>query len=148
MTDKRPALAAMYTGLALTILATAVPYVDRATGNALAEHIRAGYPSYPQERIEVAANTYLIYLSVVGVLGVIGWAVTIWAVKAGRRFAPLLAAALLAAGVTVGLFNLFVRDTSGDTGLPPMLALVGLLPCLPGVAAVTLLWTRRKEVAA
>lgn len=143
MTDKRPALVALSAGLALTVLAMAVPYIDRVTGNGLAGHIRAGYPAYSQGQIDAAATTYLIYLSVVGALGVACWAMAIWAVKAGKRWAPVLATAMLALGAAVGLFNLLVRDTSGDTGLPPMLGLVGLLPCLAGLVGVTLLWTRR-----
>src|SRR5690606_38723296 len=47
---------------------------------------------------------------------------------------------LLLAGGGVALFNLLVRDTSGDTGLPPLLGLTGLLPVVAGVVAVVLLW--------
>ncbi len=60
----------MYAGLALTVVATIVAYVDHATSNTLADHIRAGYPTYTQTRIDTAATTYLVYLSVIGVLAV------------------------------------------------------------------------------
>ncbi len=48
-----------------------VLYVDHATGNVLVGHLRAGYPSYGQVRIDAAVTTYLIYLSVLGALGVL-----------------------------------------------------------------------------
>ncbi len=67
---ERSAIAAMYAGVALTVVAIVVLYVDHATGNVLADHIRAGYPTYSQARIDTAVTAYLVYLSVVGALGI------------------------------------------------------------------------------
>jgi hypothetical protein len=139
----RPAIGAMYVGLGLTVVAMVVPFIDRATGatgSMLAGHIRAGYPTYAQERIDSAVTMYLIYLSVLGVLGVVSWFLVIGAVSAGKRWARSIATLALALGGSIALFNLFVRDTSGDTGLPPLLGLVGVLPSVAGLLAVTLLW--------
>ncbi len=136
------AIGAMYAGLALTVVAAIVPYIDRANGNMLAGHIRAGYPAYAQDRIDTAATTYLVYLSVLGAIGVVCWFGTIWAVKAGKRWARVVATLMLALAASIGLFNLLVKDTSGDTGLPPLFGWVGMLPCLAGLLAVTLLWRR------
>ena len=132
----------MYAGLALTVVALVVPHVDHATGNVLADHIRAGYPGYTPARIDTAVTTYLVYLSVIGALGVVCWLWTIRAVMAGKRRARRTATALFAIGTGVALFDLLVKDTSGDTGLPPLLGWVGMLPCLAGLLAVTLLWRR------
>jgi hypothetical protein len=121
---------------------TIVPYVDHATSHTLADHIRAGYPTYTQARIDTAATTYLVYLSVVGVLGVAAWLAAIRAVTSGKRWARGAATAMLALGTGIALIDLLVKDTSGDTGLSSLLGWVGLLPCLPGLVAVTLLWTR------
>jgi hypothetical protein len=38
------------------------------------------------------------------------------------------------------LFDLLVKDTSGDTGLPPLLGWTGMAPCLAGLLALALLW--------
>lgn len=133
---------AMYAGLGLTVVAMIVPYVDHATANMLAGHIRAGYPAYTQARIDSAVTTYLVYLSVVGALGIICWLWTIWAVKAGKRWARGAATAMFALGTGIALIDLLVKDTSGDTGLPPLLGWAGMLPCLAGLLAVTLLWRR------
>ena len=138
--QQNSAIGAMYAGLALTVVATVVPFIDRATGNVLGGHVRAGYPAYSQARIDSAVMTWLIYLTVLGALGIIGWFLSIRAGRAGKRGARSLATSIFAVGATMAVLNLLVRDTSGDTGLPPLLGWVGMLPALVGVVAVTLLW--------
>ncbi len=145
--QERSAVGAMYAGLGLTLAAMTVLYVDHATANVLAGHIRDGYPAYTQARINAAVTTYLIYLSVAGALGVICWLAAIWAVKAGKRWARAAATTLFALGTGIALIDLLVKDTSGDTGLPPLLGWAGMLPCLAGLLAVTLLWRRSRPVA-
>jgi hypothetical protein len=119
-----------------------VLYVDHATANVLAGHIRVGYPAYTQARIDSAVTIYLVYLSLVGALGIISWLWAIWAVKTGKRWARGAATATFVLGTGLALFDLLVKDTSGDTGLPPLLGWAGVLPCLAGLLAVTLLWRR------
>ncbi|MFH9576237.1 hypothetical protein ACH4MG_37665 [Streptomyces sp. NPDC017454] len=117
-------------------------YVDRGTTHLLADHIRAGYPSYAQARVDSAVTAYQVVLSVIGALGVLVWLTTAWAVKAGKRWARPAATVMLVLGTSVGLTGLLTKDTSGETGLPPELGWAGMIPCLAGVAAVTLLWRR------
>ncbi|WP_218019110.1 hypothetical protein [Nocardia salmonicida] len=131
------ALAAMYTGLGLSVITTIVPY---ATRQLLAEHIRDGYPSYTQTQVDSAVGTYLVVLTTIGALGTIAWLWSIWTVRAGKRWARPIATALAALGATVGLTELLTRDTSGDTGLPPLLGWVLMTPPLVGLLAVVLLW--------
>ena len=45
----------MYAGVALTVVAMIVPYIDHATANVLADHIRDGYPTYSR-RLAVASD--------------------------------------------------------------------------------------------
>jgi len=139
---ERLAIRAMYAGLGLTIAAMIILYVDHATANVLVGHVRAGYPTYSQARIDSAVTTYLVYLSVVGALGIICWLAAIWAVKAAKRWARGAATTLFVLGTGIAVFDLLVKDTSGDTGLPPLLGWAGMLPCLAGLLAVTLLWSR------
>jgi plastocyanin len=47
---------------------------------------------------------------------------------------------MFALGTGIALTGLLIKDTSGDTGLPPLLGWVGILPYLAGLLAVTLLW--------
>lgn len=137
----------MYVGLTLTVLATIATYVDRGTSHLLADHIWAGYPNYPQGRVDSAVTTYLVVLSVIGALGVLAWLATAWAVKAGKRWARPAATVMLMLGISVGLAGLLTKDTSGTTGLPPELGWAGMIPCLAGVVAVTLLWRRPRLTA-
>ena len=138
--QERSAISVMYAGLGLTIVAMTVPYVDHATANVLAGHIRAGYPAYTQARVNSAVTTYLVYLSIVGALGILCWLWTIWAVKVGKRWARGAATTMFALGTGIALLDLVIKDTSGDTGLPPLVGWAGMLPCLAGLIAVTLLW--------
>jgi hypothetical protein len=138
----RKAIAAAWAGLGLTVAATALVLVDHATGNLLAAHIQDGYPGYSRSQVDGAATIYLSYLSVVGGLGVIGWLITLWAVARRKRWARWFAGALFVVGTVIALFDLLVRDTSGDTGLPAMLGLAGLVPSLAGLALVIMLWRR------
>jgi hypothetical protein len=140
---QRPAMGAMYVGMALSVSALITAYADHATGSELAAHIRAGYPAYTQAHISSAVTAYLVYLSVVGVLGIACWLVAIWALRAGKRWARASATGMFALGTTVATADLLIRDTSGGTGLPPLLGWAGMLPCLAGLLAVALLWRAR-----
>ncbi|MFF8597015.1 hypothetical protein ACF061_37520 [Streptomyces sp. NPDC015220] len=107
----RGALRALYAGLALTCLATIAPYVDCATTHLLADHIRAGYPTYSRARVDSVVTTYLVVLSVLGVLGVLAWLTTAWAVRAGKRWARPTATVMSVIGAGLGLTGLLTRDT-------------------------------------
>lgn len=135
----------IWVGLALTAVAAIVPYIDRATSDTLADHIHAGYPAYSQERIDIAATTYLVYLTVVGVLGVLSWLWVARAVRTGKRWARATATAMFLVGTGIALIDLLINDTSGETGLPPLIGWTGVLPCLPGLLVVTLLWTGEQQ---
>ncbi|MGN5632524.1 hypothetical protein [Streptomyces sp. AC154] len=118
----------MYTGLVLTVIATAAPYADRATTHLLADHIRDGYPTYSQARVDSAGSTYLVLLSVIGALGVLAWIGAARSVGAGRWWARPAATALFALGAGAGLTGLLTTDTSGAAGLPPALGWAGMPP--------------------
>jgi len=135
-------IAAMSVGVILTVVAAIVPFV---TGS-LRDHIRAGYPGYTNARVDTAVTNWLIILTIVGALGVVGWVFNIWIVATNRRWAAWFATATFALGTSVALTDLLVKDTSGDTGLAPLMGWIGMLPCLAGLAAVALLW-RRSPVA-
>ncbi|MFC6929047.1 hypothetical protein ACFQHO_00865 [Actinomadura yumaensis] len=137
----------MLTGLGLTVAVTVLPYVDRATSHLLADHIRAGYPTYTQTQVDAAVTTYLVLLSVIGALGVIAWLWTTWAVKAGKRWARPAVTVMFVLGASIGLTGLLTKDTSGQTGLPPALGWAGMAPCLAALLAVVFLWRRPRVLA-
>ena len=130
------AIAAMVVGLVLTIVATIVPFVT----SALRDHIRAGYPAYSDACVDSAVNTWLIILTVIGALGVIGWLWSIRIVAERKRWASWAATAMFVLGTCVAVTDLLIKDKSGDIGLAPMLGWIGMLPSLAGLVAVVLLW--------
>ncbi|SNT54043.1 hypothetical protein SAMN05443665_104127 [Actinomadura meyerae] len=140
----RAAITVMWGGLALTIVATVYPLVDLGTTHVLADHVRATYPAYDSGEVDAAVTAYLAILSVVGVLGVLGWLGTMWAVRGRRAWAPWAASGVWLAAACLALTGLTVKDTSGEVGLAPPLAWLQVLPCVPGLVAVVLLWRRSR----
>ncbi|TYB69182.1 hypothetical protein FXF51_08040 [Nonomuraea sp. PA05] len=138
MAQRSGVLVIMYIGAALTAVAAVFPFLDQAV---LADHLRAGYPSYEPGAIDAAVTAYLVILAVVGALGLVGWLGTIWAARAGKGWSRRLGAGLLAVALCVAVAGLTVRDVSGDVGLAPLLGWLLVLPCVPGAAAVAL-WRR------
>lgn len=142
-TTQARALPMLYTGLALTILASLAPIVDLGAGGWLAAHIRHGYPGYTNAEVHAAATTWIAVLASLGVLGAAGWITTIAVVRRGRRWAAPVATGLFVVGALAALAAALTPDTSGEVGLAPSLGAIGLLPVLAGAVAVALLWRRR-----
>jgi hypothetical protein len=138
-------IAVMAAGLLLTVAATVAPYVDRASGHVLADHIRQGYPAYTDDRVDAAVNAWIGVLTVVGVVGVVGWAGSMWAVATRRAWAPEAATSLFLVGTGLSLTALLTKDSSGDVGLVPLLGWIGMLPSVAGLVAVVMLWAARGE---
>jgi len=47
---------------------------------------------------------------------------------------------MFVAGSGSALTALLTKDTSGEVGLAPLLGWIGMLPLLPGLVAVVMLW--------
>ncbi|MGI5154105.1 hypothetical protein [Microbispora sp. CA-102843] len=139
---RRRLLAAMWIGLVLTVIAAVYPFVDRTTAHVLADHIQAGYPSYSAGEIDTAVTAYLVILSMVGGSGLIGWLGTLWAAKVGKRWTRWAATGVFAVALCIALAGLTVTDSSGDVGLAPAVGWFQMLPCVPGLLAVVMLWWR------
>ncbi|MEU8264247.1 hypothetical protein AB0C02_26930 [Micromonospora sp. NPDC048999] len=135
----RGALAMLYVGAGLTVIAALSPFIDQATTTVLADHIRKGYPTYGTGEINTAVTAYAVLLAVVGVLGLLGWLGTVWAVRAGKGWARWSATGLFAIALCIAIAAATTKDTNGEVGLAPQLGWLQLLPCVPGLAAVVLL---------
>ena len=110
------AIAAMAAGLALTIVATIVPFIT----STLRDHIRAGYPDYTAARVDTAVNIWLIILTIIGALGAVGWLGSIWIVATTQALGELGgdrgAASSRGLGVVVGAVAGPVRRDEGRRG--------------------------------
>lgn len=137
----RRAVAAMYTGLGLTIVAMLVPIIDQVSGD-LSRHLHEVYAGY---NVDVpAASAVLAYLVTIGALGILAWLWAVWAVTKQKRWARAAATALFVLASGLAVVNLTAQEY-GQVVLPPQVGLAGLLPCLAGLAAVTLLWMRERR---
>ena len=81
-TDLRWVLATMYAGLALTVIATIVPYIERAHPTHWPTTSGRAIPPTARRASTRRPRSIWSYLSVVGVLGVVGW---LWTVRSARR---------------------------------------------------------------
>jgi hypothetical protein len=146
--QKGSGVAVLYVGLLLTVVATIAPFVDRATGHVLADHIREGYPAYTEAHVESVVSTWLVILTLVGALGAVSWIGTIWATAAAKVWSRWAATAAFVLGTVVALTALLTKDTSGDVGLAPLLGWIGMLPSVPGLVAVAMVWRRPSDPTA
>lgn len=137
----RRAVVAMYTGLALTVLPMLALAYDLTSTGALARHLHEVYAGYvtPPDEAAVAA-----YLFTIGALAVVGWLWMVWAVRRQKRWVRPAASGLFLLGTVVALAHLTVTEY-GQTILPTSVGLAGLLPLIPGLVAVVLLWRRRES---
>lgn len=144
---QRAALPALWIGLALTAGVGAYALLDGSTTHVLADHIRATYPAFDAQDVQAGVAAYVTILLGVTGLGAAGWLATIWAARSGRGWTIWLAVALLVAAVGVAAVGLTTLDTSGEVGLAPLMGWLLMLPSLPGLVAVVLLWTRRRSAS-
>jgi hypothetical protein len=131
----------MYAGLALTVLAVLALVFDLASSDVLGEHLRDVYEGYASPPDEAAVAAYLFTF---GAFGLLGWLWVLWAVRRRKRWARPVAAVLLLLASAVAVGNLAVTEY-GQTILPIQVGLAGLLPCIAGLVAVVLLWSRRGQ---
>src|SRR5699024_7331995 len=87
--------------LALTVVAAVAPVLDLATTGTIEAHVRATYPDWPQDWIQADTTALVVGLGVIGVLGAIGWLVTLRAVVRARRWAPIVSTILWAIAALV-----------------------------------------------
>lgn len=136
----RHAITAMYVGLVLTLATAILPVF---TEGQLAKHVRSVYAGYlDPARIDEAVSAVLTYLFLVPGLGVVVWLVVIWAVRRRKRGARVGATLVLFVAAGLALTNLLAEEY-GRNLLPAVFGVAGLVPCVAGAVAVTLLWLDR-----
>ncbi|MGO4535725.1 hypothetical protein [Leifsonia sp. 2MCAF36] len=111
-------------------------------GELISAYVKAGYPAASTSEVSTATTIYLVGLALVGICGVVLWGIAIAATRAGKWWTPWFVTSAMVVGIAVGLFDLMVRDTNGETGLPALVGWLGLAPSAAGVLAVALLWIK------
>ncbi|MBZ2198497.1 hypothetical protein [Occultella gossypii] len=144
---QRAALPALWLGLLFTAGVGAYALLDGSTTHVLADHLRATYPAFGEQEVQAGVTTYVSILLGLTGLGTVGWLATIWAARSGKGWTVWFATALLVAAVGVAAVGLTTLDTSGEVGLAPLMGWLLMLPTVPGLVAVVLLWTRRRSAS-
>lgn len=134
------------TGLGLTALGALLPVIDMATVDTVGEHVRAVYPQWSAAMIAADRNAIVIYLGIVGLVGIACW---LWAIRvANRRSARAARTSLLAVGATIALTNRTFSGGAYGRVVPIGYGLLGLLPVVAGVAATVRAWKRGPNAVA
>ena len=130
----------MYLGVALSVLATAVPLIDALTVDSLTAHVRDAYPSWSASMIAADHDAIIIYLSIVNGLGILGWLSAALGAAKGARWVKPVSVTLFSLGALMAILNLTVGGDGYDIIVPQTYGLVGLLPVAVGVVALVKVW--------
>lgn len=133
----RSSFTALGIGLVSTVVAAGTAILGQSM---IRDHIRTGYPNLSSRELAEGVSFYVAALSIVGVLGVFAWATTLWLASRESRWARWSAIAFFVVGSSISAYALLVRDTSGDTGIPPFVGGIGMVPCVIGLLAVALMF--------
>lgn len=121
-------------GAALTAALAAAPAIDLLTADTIADHVRSAYPTWSAHDVALDRNAITGYLVTTGVLGVLGWVLTLRATRHPGR-GRALTATMLALGVLVAATNLSAGGEQYAQFVPPVYAAAWVLPVAVGVAA-------------
>lgn len=138
-----PARRTLQVGLALGVLAAAAPVFDVFVTGSIGAHVRGAYPNWTADTVAMDRNAIAGYLAVVGVLGIAGWVGALWALR--TRGAPAVALVLFVVGAVMAMVTASSAGGAYDTIVPKQFGALVLLPLVPGLIAVVLLWRRRKS---
>lgn len=140
---RHPAVPAMWTGLGLTVLAAVAPLLDLVTTGTIEAHVRATYPDWPDDWVQADATALVVGLGVIGVLGIVGWLITLRGTVRGRRWAPIVATVLWVLAVVITGYVAAAPTGAYDQLVPTGIGVLTALPCLAGLVAVVQLWRHR-----
>ncbi|WP_433354626.1 hypothetical protein ACQP25_13410 [Microtetraspora malaysiensis] len=132
----------MYAGLALTVIAAVAPFIDVATVDSITDHVRGAYPDWPADLVAGDRNAIIVYLSVVTLLGVVGWLWTIWAVAKRKRWSRVATTVMFVLGACHALSCLAFSGGQYANVVPYPYGALASLPVLAGLGVVIALWLR------
>ncbi len=135
--NRRRAIVAMGLGLLLTVVELIALVIDQTAVHGIAHHLSALYAPYG---LHPDPDWLFYYLYATTATGILLWLTTIWVVRRQKRWARVIAATVFVVATGIALLNLSVSEY-GTRIFPLFWGILGLLPCVAGLAAVVLLWT-------
>jgi len=127
------AVIAMRVGMTLSLLAVVTIVVDQASGDNLTRQLQGLYSD--PGKVDMAKSSILTYLFAINAVGVISWLWLAWAAKNGKHWTRATTTVVFVLATAISCYN-FTQPH------PFFVTLVGVLPCIAGLATVVLLWQR------
>jgi hypothetical protein len=127
---------AMGIGLLLTVITLIALVIDQASVHSIADHVDALYAPLG---LHPDPNVLFGILYVTGLIGIVLWLATIWGARKQKRGARVVASIVFVVATSFALLVLFVSE-HGTQIFPTVWGVVGLLPSVAGLLAVTLSW--------
>lgn len=134
----RGATLALSIGLALSLASIAGLLVDQMSVHSLADHVSAQYSPFGKVP---DPDVLFAYLYITAGLGVVVWMIALRGARRRKRWVPWLAGMTFVVGAALAVFNLVITE-HGTQVFPVLWSVLGLLPSVAGLIAVSLLWTR------
>ncbi|MER7023745.1 MULTISPECIES: hypothetical protein [Streptomyces] len=136
----RPAGRALYAAAILAVASAGAIVIDQATGGGLAQQLQSVYPERSAADIKMAESSILTYLFTLAVLGAALFTTMAWALRRGRRWVRGVGAAAVVLGSVLAVYNFSQPH-------PVMMTVAGVVPCVAGLAAVVMLWTKQSAAS-
>jgi hypothetical protein len=132
-------------GVALQVICIALPLLDLWVFGTVERHVQRAYPEWGPETVALDRNAIVIYLAIVGVLGLVAWLGTIWATKRDWRVRGTVTT-LFVAGMGLLVLDAGLGGEAYDQIVPLWLGLTLLvIPALPGVTALVAAWSGQQQ---
>jgi hypothetical protein len=131
-------------GLLLTVASAVAVVVDQATGDSIGRHLREAYPGFDPAALDATGSMLVTVLFTVATAGVLLWLLALRGVARQRRWARPFAVVALLLGATVAATVLAVSEYGGVPIYPTWIGVLVALPCLPGLAAVVMMFRPRR----
>jgi hypothetical protein len=123
-------------GLLLTVITLIALVIDQASVHSIADHVDTLYAPLG---LHPDPNVLFGILYVTGLIGIVLWLSTIWGARRQKRGARVVASMVFVVATSFALLVLFVSE-HGTQIFPTVWGVVGLLPSVAGLLAVTLSW--------
>jgi len=141
---KPTATVPMLVGLALTIIATLIALMDPQQTDTIGQHVREAYPQWDASTVTTERTAILGWLVGTGVLGIVGWLTSLWAVRRRKRWALWFVATWFALAVVTAGLTLGTGGAAYDVIVPTPLGLLSALPLVAGALAMFRIWRDRE----
>ncbi|WP_035812821.1 hypothetical protein [Jiangella gansuensis] len=138
-------LQALWIGVGLQVVSILLPLLDLWFFGSVESHVEGAYPEWDQNEVALERNAIVIGLVIVGVLGLAGWLVAIWAAKRDRAVRATVTT-LFALGMSTLTATAGMGGEAYDQIVPLWLGITLLvIAALPGVTAVLSVWFREHD---